>query len=237
MGFLSKKKEEPAPMPPAPQSLNMVAPPMPEAPTSSNLDSSGIPAPEMSSAGEIQVPGVPSNASLSPPPMPGGNLNDIKKEIIGDNDSNPELNLDSDDEMDFGSSSDMPSSSDDLFNMFKMDESHDDTALVEESTDESPSFEEPNVVDTSMEHLGHNNYGFDSRRKGASDSTFLTTTQFKALLGIVDSVKGKVKESSETHLRLLDMKAEEDIEYESLRKSFQFIEDQLYELDGILFEK
>ena len=70
-----------------------------------------------------------------------------------------------------------------------------------------------------------------------SDNFFITTAQFKALLEIVESVKLKVKESTEKHLRLLDIKSEEDIEYENLRKDFQYIEDKLYEADSILFEK
>lgn len=66
---------------------------------------------------------------------------------------------------------------------------------------------------------------------------FITTHQFRSVLEIIESVKNKVKESSETHLRLMDIKSEEDIEYENLRKDFQFIEDKLYELDSVIFEK
>ena len=106
------------------------------------------------------------------------------------------------------------------------------------SVNSTPSYEESEEpIITSMDNVGHNDLSYSSKKVKKGDSSFLTTTQFKALLEIVDAVKNKVKDSSETHLRLMDMKAEEDIEYENLRKSFQFIEDRLYDLDGILFEK
>lgn len=76
-----------------------------------------------------------------------------------------------------------------------------------------------------------------SKKEAILDNYFITTSQFKTLLEIVDSVKNKVKESSERHLRLLDIKSEEDIEYENLRKDFQYIEDKLYEVDHLIFEK
>ncbi|MCA9460026.1 MAG: hypothetical protein KC550_05760 [Nanoarchaeota archaeon] len=70
-----------------------------------------------------------------------------------------------------------------------------------------------------------------------NETYFLTTSQFKSLLEIVEAVKERVKVSSDTHLRLLDIKSEEDIEYENLRKDFQFIEDKLYEVDSIIFDR
>jgi hypothetical protein len=66
---------------------------------------------------------------------------------------------------------------------------------------------------------------------------FITTSQFKSVLEIVEAVKSKTKESSQRHLRLLDIKSEEDIEYENLKKDFISIEDKLYELDNLLFDK
>ena len=53
----------------------------------------------------------------------------------------------------------------------------------------------------------------------------------------VDKVKEKFKESSDIHLKLLDIKSEEDLEYENLRKNFQFVEEKLYEVDSLIFEK
>jgi len=66
---------------------------------------------------------------------------------------------------------------------------------------------------------------------------YITTAQFKNMLEIIDNVRSRVKESAEKHTRLLDIKSEEDIEYENLRKDFQYIEDKLYEVDSLLFER
>lgn len=244
MGLFNSRKEEEAPMPPAPSASPnagaMPAPPSPEAPPMPSAPETPV-APD-ASGGEVQVPDFPSGASLSPPPMPGGSLDDIKQQVVGDEFSSPEPS----DEAPIEFSTDVApteskssiSSNEDLFNMFNVDSSGEEDSNFDDVVSSSTSYDESSEpIVTSMDNLGHEELGYVSKKVKRGDSSFLTTTQFKALLEVVDSVKNKVKDSSETHLRLMDMKAEEDIEYENLRKSFQFIEDRLYELDGILFEK
>ena len=77
----------------------------------------------------------------------------------------------------------------------------------------------------------------DSHKNSTNESLYITTAQFKSLLEIVEEVKNKAKDSADRHLRLLDIKSEEDIEYENLKKDFAFIEDKLYEVDNLIFEK
>lgn len=102
----------------------------------------------------------------------------------------------------------------------------------------SPTNMPEGTQDTSMEE--DQGFNFDENPSGTTvldDTYFVTTHQFKSLLEIVEAVKERVKISNERHLRLLDIKAEEDIEYENLRKDFQFVEDKLYEVDSIIFER
>ena len=79
MGLFNSRKEDEAPMPPAPDAS---APPVPAAPPMP----SAAPAPGVPEApsGEVQVPDFPSSASLSPPPIPGGSLDDIKQQVVGE---------------------------------------------------------------------------------------------------------------------------------------------------------
>lgn len=69
------------------------------------------------------------------------------------------------------------------------------------------------------------------------DTYFLTTTEFKHLLEQIDAVKERIKVSTQRHMKILSIKAEEDIEIESLKKDFQFIEDKLYEVDSTIFDR
>ena len=231
MGLFSKHKTQEdniAPAAPAP-SLN----------SSSNNDLGSV-APPSLDLNSPPISEVPKGSSLSAPPLPGG-LNDIKEQVSSssspslseDETSNTMNNVSSEDESNF--------SNDSLFDMFDVGDSQEDfsgssssSSKSENKTSETLSYVEP--TDTSMKRMDSLNFtrnSSDSER----DTCFLTTSQFKALLEIVESVKSKVKNSTELHLRLMDMKSEEDIEYENMRKNFQFIEDKLYELDNILFEK
>lgn len=101
-----------------------------------------------------------------------------------------------------------------------------------------PGFED-GTVDT---HMGKSRSlsfegNHDSFRKKENENFFMTTQQFKAMMELVESVKSRVKDSSDRHLKLLDIKSEEDVEYENLRRDFQYVEDKLYELDSIIFNK
>lgn len=69
------------------------------------------------------------------------------------------------------------------------------------------------------------------------DTYFLTTTEFKHLLEQIDAVKERIKASTQRHMKILSIKAEEDIEIESMKKDFQFIEDKLYEVDSTIFDR
>ena len=106
------------------------------------------------------------------------------------------------------------------------------TAEVHEDEEETHEYSAPN----NQEHAG---LGFIEAKKDKIDDTkpfFVTTSQFKAILEIIENVKSKTKESSQRHLRLMDIKSEEDIEYENMKKDFVYIEDKLYEVDSLLFE-
>lgn len=94
-------------------------------------------------------------------------------------------------------------------------------------------------------HLG-SSMGYSSENnfmptKGLShakqDTYFLTTTEFKHLLELIDAVKDRVKISTQRHMKITSVKAEEDIEYENMKKDFQFIEDKLYEVDSTIFDR
>ena len=70
-----------------------------------------------------------------------------------------------------------------------------------------------------------------------TDSFYITTTQFKTMIEIIDNVKNKIKLASDTYLKLLDIKSEEDIEYENLRRDFQHVEGKLYDIDKLIFDR
>ena len=241
MGIFSKDNKAPAPAAPSPA-------PMPAAPSA---PSPAAPAPSMSP--EENVPGLPT------PPMPGASLEDIKSQVSAPSSMpvpaptsmpTPEPAQSTEMSRDIAMPESSSSSSDDeldsLFDISDLDlpedsegiseEEHstldDDIANEEESTPDVSSYEPQQVseVDQSQQFIAHHKEVNDSK------PFFVTTSQFKALLEIIENVKQKTKESSERHLRLLDIKAEEDIEYENLKKDFAFIEDKLYEVDTLIFE-
>ena len=69
------------------------------------------------------------------------------------------------------------------------------------------------------------------------DTYFLTTNEFKHLLELIDLVKDRIKTSGQRHMKITSIKAEEDIEYDNIKKDFQFIEDKLYEVDSTIFDR
>ncbi|NQZ85273.1 MAG: hypothetical protein HRU03_06145 [Nanoarchaeales archaeon] len=253
MGLFSKKTDAPQapPMPPAPDAT-MAMPPAPNMDTQAPAPSMDMPDLGMpSSPGmEAQAPapvqeesdlsGIPDGSNLTPPSLPGSGLDDIKSQVVGDMELElPSISQKQEIDNEAFSAPSM-STDDDLFNMFKVEDSeisHKEempTKHEHTSASEVPSFM-PEPTDT---HLSNDvALNFETKKiSNANETIFLTTTQFKALLEVVDSVKSKIKSSTETHLRLMDMKAEEDVEYETLRKNFQFIEDKLHNLDEILFD-
>lgn len=221
MGLFSRHKNvEDAPLPPT----------LKESISSGNSNSMA----ELGS--DLSAPPVlgSQRSNLTPPSIPGGSLDEIKSEVM------PSSSLDETPEsLDIGNDDRQSMMSDDLFDMFGDDDlqSSDETKIKEKPT---PFEMEDSTVDTNMSRSDSLN--FMGSRGGhtnnpSKDSCFLTTNQFKTLLEIVEQVKSRVKDSTEVHLRLLDIKSEEDIEYENLRKNFQNMEDKLYELDNILFDK
>lgn len=252
MGLFSKDKKTDLPAPPMPGApANPGAAPMPGVPSVADPM-----APQTLSAPVAEKP-LPDGINLTPPSLPGGSLEEIKNQVVGSEPEGVGELEDSQDDLDNESfdknresfnSSDI-STDEDLFNMFKVDDedlSYSQSSLPSAQNSDG-SIEEtgsPSLTNHSSEsHPDDTTIGnstelnFKTMKIKAPETQFLTTTQFKALLEVVDSVKEKIKLSTETHLRIMDMKAEEDVEYESLRKNFQFIEDKLYDLDSILFEK
>jgi len=183
--------------------------------------------------------GQPS-AKLTPPPTPGGTFDDIKSQVT----SNTPPTTSQIPVAPVAAPTPESNEEDSLFDISDLELPQDEAQGLNQSDSVEPQeIEMPkrneSTVDTSLERSG--DLSFISNKnvaaKISSSSYYVTTQQFRTLLEIVEAVKVRVKEASETHLRLLDIKSEEDIEYENLRKDFQFIEDKLYELDGIIFEK
>ena len=221
----------------------------------SNNSSMAPPAPPVMSAPvapPVSEESLTSVPKLTTPPMPGGSLDSIKQEVSSvsnvstpksvpvenpnTTNNNLEHSNDSEDLFDF-SDLEIPGVDSDEGNDFVSNSSY--NSNKNKHNTHYGNFEEESV-DIKEEHLGDLNFISNRRsleKPSSSETFFVTTSQFKALLEIVDSVKTKVKESSERHLRLIDIKSEEDVEYENLRKDFQFIEDKLYEVDSLIFEK
>ena len=225
------KKEEPqAPAPPAPPSgnglndiKNEIAPPQED----NSNQSAPPPSPQ-----EAPMPSGSSSESTTPQEQP----------------SNP---------FSPGSNDDNSIDEDSLFNLddfelpnLEMDMSEDeprnleanDSTLLERSSQRvlySAHEEEP------VSHYHHEHHHRERSHfvptKGLStvknDTYFLTTTEFKSLLEKIESVKNRIKTSSHRHMKIMNIKAEEDIELDSLRKDFQFIEDKLYEVDSTIFDR
>ncbi|MCA9459796.1 MAG: hypothetical protein KC589_02335 [Nanoarchaeota archaeon] len=208
-----------------------------------------------------------SAGSLAAPPVPGGSLSDIKSQVVGssfprpsvaDNDDSAAPPFNSGDDSDLGDLGDdslfdfsgleipeaEPSQADYSSSMGR-NNSGEGLPRVSEGSSRGISSNRihslpEETVDSNIANEADLNFvsNKDVKHKVEDNETyFLTTSQFKSLLEIVEAVKERVKVSSDTHLRLLDIKSEEDIEYENLRKDFQFIEDKLYEVDSIIFDR
>ena len=198
-----------------------VAPPMPE-----------IKAPEKS---EVETS---SNSTLSAPSMPGQGIDEIKSQVTANTVAPPaqvEENYNVEQSSDLSLDNENFNIDDSLFDFSDIENSND-----QEVSNNLPQISDNTTIDSNSENTPNLNFVNNSKNytnASREETYFVTTAQFKTLLEIVDSVKERIKNSTDSHLRLLDIKSEEDIEYENLRKDFQFLEDKLYELDTIIFEK
>jgi hypothetical protein len=212
MGLFSKPKQNSS-MPPAPSMPLPAAPAMPK------------PTVDLS-----RPPVVDSSMQRVPmaPPLPEDSLREVKWQVGAPSPiSLPEPS-------DFGGEIPVPAMSQ------SSDEGLFDLSDLSMDGLESPAQEQQQVsqMQQSQSAMQQLTYAPNKHsRKVSNEPYYVTTAQFKRMLEIVEEVKVKVKETSEIHLRLMDIKSEEDIEYENLRKNFQFIEDKLYEVDSIIFEK
>jgi hypothetical protein len=182
--------------------------------------------------------------TLTPPPVPGiENLSEIKNEVAGvnkfsnmSNSNSSEIEISSQNQLYEKNNSEedqddlkLTGVDDSLFNLDELDFPKGEYLEDKENKEiENKSMEK----DEDFEFLEKTN-----RHIKEDSPIFITTNQFKEMMTMIDDIKFKLKESSETYLRLMDIKAEEDIEFENLRKSFQFFEEKLYQIDNILFEK
>ena len=234
MGFLSKnkdkKQENNLPAPPS-----MSSAPAPVAPTNSTLSAPPAPASEQ----------VNTTGTLATPPIPGGNLNDIKEAVSGTEtpstqtlDTPPatiqtsetsETNIE---EIKNETKDEEEESLFDFSTLNFPEEEKSEENTEEEIQDEKIS---KTTTDEEINYIKNQKLSYQSKHK--EEPYFLTTEEFKSMIEIIDEVKSKVKDSSEKHLRLMDIKSEEETEYENLRKDFQFIENKLYEIDSIIFDK
>ena len=156
---------------------------------------------------------------------------------------------------DIDTSSSKENKEEDLFDLndFDIDENSNsnDTSNVDLAPEKEMSEEEvkanlniEEATQESLEDTSNNEnldidreYTFSKSSKTSDKEFFITTSQFKKLLEIIDNVKLKVKHSNDLYLKLADIKSEEDIEFENLRKSYIYIEERLYELDKTIFEE
>ncbi len=205
---------------------NIGAAPMPPAP----------PAPPADKRKEISEP-KSEVRNLSAPPMPGGNLEDIKQQVS----SKPELPIEENfqkpqiQESESQNEEKDSNLDDSLFDFSELDL---ESPIMNDNLESRTESEHQNEVvnEDNIHSSKFINNETHSHKVSSNESYFVTTKQFKQLLEIIENVKNKVKEASETHLKLLDIKSEEDIEFENLRKDFQYVEDRLHEVDSIIFD-
>lgn len=236
MSIFGKKKEDQLPMPPMPpgpsNGLNEIkeeisAPPQPPLPP--QLNEIGMPpAPTpMSSVPDTPMPQVNSSMELPSAPTPMGQEFPVPETQVM-----PSTPLEMPQNISVGNTS----NSDDLFNLDDFELPDLETSLDSQTVEESVN--EPISSHSTQKVMSHGEF---MPTKGLStskeDTYFLTTTEFKHLLEQIDSVKSRIKTTTQRHMRIMSIKAEEDIELESLRKDFQFIEDKLYEVDSTIFDR
>lgn len=224
MGFFNTKKKE--------EENKMPAPPMPPAPVV-NTPQPAAPVSEVPQAGKLSAPMIPGESSLS----------EIKTQVTTSNSSGIGMpNVQRNNEI--SRKAEIEQTQDD-FNMenFQNEDSLFDISDLDLEESSENNFDTirktQQPIDTNIEREGKMNFITEKHHKTSvkDDIYYITTSQFKSLIEIVENVKIKIKEASETHLRLMDIKSEEDIEYENLRKIFQYMEDRLYEVDSLIFEK
>jgi hypothetical protein len=200
-----------------------------------------------------------NNVSMTPPPVPGvdNTLGDIKSQVSGANTvqsqqvatpSLPTLNTNVDSNVSNNlnttttnteiatQTSQSQETDDSLFDLSELDLIGDDNNL----SLPSPSSSQKTTKGTSVEDdADFSKLELDHLKEkiNTEEPIFITTSQFKSMLEIVESVKQRTKVANDVYLKLMDLKSEEDIEYENLRKSFQYFEEKLYEMDSLLFEK
>lgn len=127
-------------------------------------------------------------------------------------------------------------------NMFNL--SHEDLNLPQKSfeyptheqTNPTENLDENSIEDLSYQKISKSNYNFNFMKKKEEKPVFIKTRQYQSLLESIEEVKSKIKNSYDTYLKLSELKTEEDIEVENLRKEFEEIESRLYKIDQILFE-
>lgn len=225
MGLFSKKEKEKAPTPPGPPK-----------PDESGKNDSPLPPPPATNDSESQNSNMNSTsqsesftAGMPEPPTPNNGLGDIKSQIAT---TQQAPQFEQSQHANYEPSTQQDNSEDDLDSLFDLSDIDSQFPQNEESSQNSlPATREHH--EDELKFLKTQ----DHKKRPTSESIYITTAQFKALLEIVEEVKVKAKDSAERHLRLLDIKSEEDIEYENLKKDFAFIEDKLYEVDSLIFER
>lgn len=225
MDFFKKNKDEKSNLPPAP----MPPVPMPPVPTNTN-GLNGAPTDLLKQSPSLSAPPIPSRNSfddIKSQVVSGMQERPIAMQQISNGNSNDQNNLSEDSLFDFSTL--------DIHDDASSGVSLQDTNISSSSFSDSPDVVDPNARNT--EHLkfigNRNKFG----KSGQTDSLYVTTSEFKTFLELVEQVRNRVKDSSDRHLRLLDIKSEEDTEYENLRRDFQYIEDKLYEVDSLIFDK
>ena len=242
MGLFSKKENDkekaPAPPgPPKPNQGNSTGSPLPPPPGGKQAPPSP-PSPENKE--ETQSNNQSSQyGSMPQPPTPMGGLDEIKNQIsTPSNTTSTPSTPAAPQQHEEGSNDDLES----LFDFSDLDEQIQGSQETATHTNELPQEQSsqeglPQQREHSEEELTFLKTRDKPHSSQHNESIYITTSQFKALLEIVEEVKLKAKDSSERHLRLLDIKSEEDIEFENLKKDFAFIEDKLYEVDNLIFER
>jgi len=125
----------------------------------------------------------------------------------------------------------------DLFNLKDLNLDLEDLEDNESKTDISKE-QQKQHIENKKEDVDLSKYKTEDLEKVDTDNPiFISTEQFKKVIDSIEFVKSKVKTATDTYIRILDIKSEEDLEFDNLKKDFQNLEDKLYEIDSILFEE
>lgn len=235
MPMFGKKKEDEMPLPPSPSSgalqdikEEISSPPQPPMPS----DSGATPAPQPPSLNAAPAIPMLSQEMGTPAPMPPQAA--PPQQVMPSTEvKTPELNTAESDSLFNLDDFELPNLDDpELMNDVESLDDHDDQISSQHVAAAS-------VPDSSASSVDYDVHVSKSRRLNVpkNDTFFLTTTEFKTLLDKVDQVKDRIKDSSQRHMKIMGIKAEEDIEIETMRKDFQFIEEKLYEIDSTIFDR